>query len=126
MGIPNLSSQFLPAGSDEQLDLVLFVLNSLPQWANSNVDTHAASLIAIFDSAWDKCAKTGPSGSHFNKCWNNDCAMAKLAYNACPCHRARSTFHKACDLAKKTYFTLKMEDMVKHCKPWTGTQWIKD
>ena len=119
-------ASFLPSSSEEELDLVLFVLAATDQWAHGSVDNRASALISLFDTAWCKFAKIGPSDGQFNKWWNASCSQAKIQYNAQPCMHARLVFQAACKSAKKAYFTLKLEDMVKHCKPWLGTCWIKD
>ena len=48
LGVPNLSICFLPTGSDEELDLVLFVLNATDKWSSSSVNARASTLIHIF------------------------------------------------------------------------------
>ena len=117
---------FLPSGSDEELDLVLFVLLATHQWSEGSVEEWAEVLIRLFQEAWAHFAKTGPADGQFNKWWNADCAQAKHDYNLHPCHCHCLAFQSACKAAKKAYFAGKLEDMVKYCKPWTGMRWIKD
>ena len=102
------------------------MLTATPQWAHGSVDECAASLLALFEAGWQKFAKMGPADGQFNKWWNTGCDHAKATYNAYPCMHTRLDFHAACKMAKKAYFAGKLEDMVKHCKPWLGTCWIKD
>ena len=100
-GVPHLTVPFLPSSSDEELDLVLFVLAATPQWSEGSVEDWATSLISLFDSAWNKFVKQGPADGHFNKWWNTNCAQAKLSYNACPGHHTCLAFQTACKAARK-------------------------
>ena len=125
-GIPCLTAPFLPCSSDEELDLVLFVLAATPQWVDSSVEVQANALIMLFDAAQQKFAKAGPADGHFNKWWNVECAQAKINYNNYPCHHTCLAFQAVCKAAKKAYFAGKLRDMIKHCKLWLGTHWIKD
>ena len=90
------------------------------------MDECTSALLALFDNEWRKFAKTGPADGQFNKWWNTSCGQAKAAYNIRPCMCTQVAFHAACKVAKKVYFACKLEDMVKHRKPWLGTHWIKD
>ena len=72
-----LSARFLPSGSDEELDLVLFVLAGSHSWANGSVNHRATALLHLFGTGWDRFAKTGVHGSSFNKWWSRDCSQAK-------------------------------------------------
>ena len=84
------------------------------------------ALLTVFETGWHKFAKTGPADGCFNKWWNASCAQAKAQFNEHPCMHTKLAFQAACKAAKKTYFVHKLEDMVKHRKPWLGTHWIKD
>ena len=118
---PPLSASFLPSGSDKELNLVLFVLNNLTRWSIGSVEQCASGLISLFQEAWDYFAKVGPAEGHFNKCTH-----AKLVFNNHPTHHHYIAFHATCKAAKKAYFANKLINMIKQCKPWVGTQWIKD
>ena len=123
---PSLSTTYLPSRSDEELDLVLFVLNGTAQWSKGSVEHCASMHIRLFNEAWSCFAKIGPIDGWFNKWWNDDCTQAKFTYNNHPTHHNHVSFQAACKTAKKAYFASKLKDMIKHCKPWLGMWWIKD
>ena len=102
------------------------MLANSAKWVRGSVDEHATSLLVLFEDGWQKFAKTGPADGQFNKWWNAGCAQTKALYNDCPCMCTWVAFHAACKVAKKVYFACKLEDMVKHHKPWLGTHCIKD
>ena len=109
---PRLNSRYLPSGSDEELDMVLFVLAGSHSWAQGSVNARADALLQLFRTGWDTFAKVSNDSSHFNKWWSRDCSQAKSLFNAHPCMCTRLAFQAACRSAKKDYFSAKLNDMV--------------
>ena len=89
---PRLNTRFLPSGSDEELNMVLFVLTGSPSWALGSVNDRASALISLFRSGWDRFTKSSPDNSQPNKWWSSECSQAKSLYNAQPCMRTRLAF----------------------------------
>ena len=95
----------------------------MENWTAHDPLEHASQLINSFHNAWDDCAK--PGLIQYNRWWNESCRSAKARYNEVLSQFSRAAFLRQCKLAKKEYFTKKINEMVKSQKSWEGTGWIK-
>ena len=119
----HLLRRYIPTGSEEEEHLVFHVFEDLPNRMLPDPTPRAAQMINSFTTAWDKYSK--PGLAQFNQWWNNDCQVAKQAFNNAPSFDNHQEFLRQCKRAKKAYFAKKIEEMVKSQKPWEGTSWIK-
>ena len=69
---PRLSARFLPSGSDEELNLILFVLDGAAAWAQGSCNDRATALLQLFNTSWDRFSKSGVQDAKFNKWWTKD------------------------------------------------------
>ena len=119
----HLLRTYIPSGSEEEEQLVFFIFEQLPRWAEAPALSRAQCMIDSFKEGWARFAK--PGRVNYNRWWNDDCLKMKMEYHAHPTTATRRDFLRQCATAKKEYFAKKVEEMVKQRKPWEGTGWIK-
>ena len=119
----HLARRYILSGSEEEEDFVFFIFEEMKSWTAADPAVCASQFIASCHQARDQFSK--PGLAQYNCWWNEDCCQAKLQFEASPSWSMRSTFLHQCKLAKKVYFALKIEEMVKSRKLWEGTGWIK-